>query len=194
MAWNSNTYISVILKAAAEGRTGNDFRTSWRRQTTAVAEQSQPLMHTSSESVVTSPVIVIWCERAPLDASSSSSSISVRRIITTQRDLMMSRHSRPCAIRVHGADKQKKSIKKCTKTTTAKWKTNFRLRNSDEFTKKIDSFLASFLEYAQHKRPLSRTLFFLAIAKIFSGSSQQPKNEKNDVFIKRKMKFFTCSE
>jgi len=79
--------MSVIVDVAEERRSGNDVRTSSRLQAMAVAEHEQPLMHTSSESVVTSPLMLLWCDWPFADSISNSS-----RALIVSRDMMTSRH------------------------------------------------------------------------------------------------------
>jgi len=79
--------MSVIADAAVERRSGNDVRAPSRLQAMAVAEHVQPLMHTSSESAVTSPIMLLWCDRQFADSVSNSS-----RALIVSRDMMTSRH------------------------------------------------------------------------------------------------------
>jgi len=91
-----STHMAVILAAAVGRTSGNDVRTLSLLQTMAVVVHEQSLMHTSRESAVTSPVMVLRCDRpfAGTDSSiSSSSRPRPRHVFRVTARIMVLRHS-----------------------------------------------------------------------------------------------------
>ena len=81
------TYMRVTSDAAAaERRRGNDVRVSLRLQTMDVGKHEHPRTHDSTRLTPTSPVMALGCGRQFADISSSSSSISLCRILAIARD------------------------------------------------------------------------------------------------------------